>query len=56
MSSYSAFVIVTLTVLAVLIAYDEWRRKHAVKGSVVSNPPHFETEPHAEAEPLRRAA
>jgi len=56
MSLYSAFVIVTLTLLAVLIGYGEWKRKHTVKESVPSDLPHSATEPHAETEPTRRAA
>jgi hypothetical protein len=56
MSLYTAFVMVTLTLLAMPILYGEWKRQHAVKESVPSGYPHSETEPHAETEPMRRAA
>lgn len=56
MSLYTAFVMITLTVLAVLIGYGESKRKHIVKESVASDHPHSETESHAETEPKRRAA
>ena len=56
MSLYTAFVMTTLTVLAVLIFYGEWKRKHTVNESTPARHPHAKMEAHAETEPLRRAA
>ncbi len=56
MSLYTAFVLTTLTLLAVPIAYGQWKRTHTLKESVPLNHPYVETELHAETEAMRRAA
>jgi hypothetical protein len=56
MSLYTAFVMVTLTVLAIPIAYGQWKRTHTANESVPSDHPYSKTEAHAEPEALRRAA
>ena len=56
MSLYTAFVMTTLTLLAVPIAYGQWKRTLALKENVSSDHPYSKTEAHAETEPLRRAA
>jgi hypothetical protein len=56
MTLYAAFVLLTLTVLAMPIGYGEWKRNRTVNEGISSDHSHSETEPHAETEPMRRAA